>query len=315
MNYYLAPLEGITTYTFRSVFHAHYGGMEKYFTPFIASTNLSSRERNDILPEHNEGQTTIPQILAGRSEDFLKIAASIAKYGYDTVNLNLGCPAPTVVTRRRGSGMLADPDGLRGFLEDIFQHCPMKISIKTRIGIASEEEWEPILEVFKDFPMEELIIHPRFQKQGYGGKVNTESFLRAQRRFSFPICYNGDITSIDESSTDYGSLGWLKSFSPTTESVMLGRGLLMDPGMVSGENTPENFRAFHEDLLSGYTKIMSGDANTLFKMKDLWTFFSTGFEDSDKYLKAIRKATRISQYEIAVNNLFRECRFLRGTDK
>lgn len=65
---------------------------------------MSSRERNDILPEHNEGMTVIPQILTNQAEDFLSLTKELREYGYDTVNLNLGCPSGTVVAKRRGSG-------------------------------------------------------------------------------------------------------------------------------------------------------------------------------------------------------------------
>lgn len=102
MRYYLAPMEGITTWNFRRAYCKYYGGAEKYFTPFIGNRNLNSRERNDILPEHNQGMTVVPQILANRAEDFLSIAEVIASYGYPAVNLNLGCPSGTVTARKRG---------------------------------------------------------------------------------------------------------------------------------------------------------------------------------------------------------------------
>ena len=70
MNYYMAPMEGLTTYIFRNAFHQYYGGIDKYFTPFLCNRHMSSREKNDILPEHNSGMCTIPQILTNRAEDF-----------------------------------------------------------------------------------------------------------------------------------------------------------------------------------------------------------------------------------------------------
>ena len=54
---------------------------------------------------------------------------------------------------------------------------------------------------------------------------------------------------------------------------------------------------------------MSGDTNTLYKMKDLWTFLGRSFSDADRHLKKIKKADSISDYNIAVGNLFRECEF------
>ena len=140
MKYYLAPMEGLTTYHFRRVYHKYYGGVEKYFTPFLAARNLSARERADILPEHNEGMKVVPQILANRAEVFLSIAGEAAAYGYSSVNLNLGCPSGTVTARGRGAGFLKFPEQLERFLDEIFDKCPLNISVKTRIGVDNVEE-------------------------------------------------------------------------------------------------------------------------------------------------------------------------------
>lgn len=310
MKYYLAPMEGITTYNFRRAYHKYYGGTDKYFTPFIANRRLSSRERNDILPEHNEGMNTVPQILTNRAEDFLNIAESIAAYGYKTVNLNLGCPSGTVVARKRGAGFLSVPDELERFLDEIFEKCPLKISIKTRIGLEDISEWNRLLALYAKYPVDELIIHPRLQKEGYGGQVHPDAFRSAVCQLKMPLCYNGDLLCTSLSATEYGSLGWLTSRLPDVDTVMVGRGILRQPGMLTGDSSLTTLKAFHDEILEGYIKIMSGDTNTLYKMKDLWTFMSSGFAGCEKHLKKIRKAESISAYQIAVAAVFRECPYV-----
>lgn len=305
MKYYLAPMEGITTYNFRRTYHKYYGGVDKYFTPFIANRKLSSRERNDILPEHNIGMNTIPQILTNRAEDFLSIAKSISDYGYETVNLNLGCPSGTVVARKRGAGFLSIPEDLDRFLDEIYDKCPLKISIKTRIGMENLSEWDRLLAIYAKNPVEEFIIHPRLQKEGYGGQVHLDAFQAAQAYLKMPLCYNGDYVCTSSASDGYGSSGWLTSYLPDTDTVMVGRGILQNPGMLAGNHSLSTLRAFHDELLEGYIEIMSGDTNTLYKMKDLWTFMIHSFENSEKYLKKIRKATNMSEYKIAVDAIFR----------
>lgn len=309
MKYYLAPMEGITTYNFRRAYHKYYGGAEKYFTPFIANRRLNSREQNDILPEHNEGMNTVPQILTNRAQDFLDIAAALASFGYRTVNLNLGCPSGTVTARRRGSGFLGVPDELERFLDEIFAKSPVGISVKTRIGVEDLSEWDGLLALFAKYPLDELIIHPRLQREGYGGQVHPEAFQAAARSLHIPLCYNGDLTDTDTHCSRYGSLGWLLSLQPDTDTVMVGRGILQNPGLLTGDPCVTTLRAFHDELLEGYIKIMSGDTNTLYKMKDLWTFLSKGFQNPEHFLKKIRKADRISDYCLAVDALFRECSF------
>ena len=141
MKYYLAPMEGLTTYNFRRTWHKYYGGMDRYFTPFLANRHMNSRERNDVLPEHNVGMEVVPQILTNRADEFLELAEQLAGYGYKCVNLNLGCPSGTVVARNRGAGFLRIPAELEKFLDEIFEKCPLGISVKTRIGMEDVAEY------------------------------------------------------------------------------------------------------------------------------------------------------------------------------
>ena len=120
MKVYLAPLEGITGWICRNAIKECFGGFDKYFVPFIKPNqkgHFSSREKKDVMSEHNIGMDTVPQILTNNVEDFLRTAEKLREYGYEEVNLNLGCPSRTVVTKGRGAGFLADPDRLDAFLD------------------------------------------------------------------------------------------------------------------------------------------------------------------------------------------------------
>ncbi|MDE6844315.1 MAG: tRNA-dihydrouridine synthase family protein, partial [Lachnospiraceae bacterium] len=181
MMYYLAPMEGITTYIYRNAHARYFGGIDKYFTPFISDKNLAanknsvsdksmnSREIRDILPDHNAGIPLVPQVLTNHADRFLAVASKIASYGYDTVNLNLGCPSGTVTAKKRGSGFLSVPDELDAFLYEIYEKCPLKISIKTRLGVSDLSEWDRLLNIYAKYPIHELIIHTRLQQEFYTG--------------------------------------------------------------------------------------------------------------------------------------------------
>ena len=201
MQFYLAPMEGLTGYVYRNAYHKYFPAADRYFTPFITNKKMSSRERNDILPEHNEGMTVIPQILTNQAEDFLSLTKELREYGYDTVNLNLGCPSGTVVAKRRGSGLLAWPNTLDAFLDEIFSSCDCRISIKTRLGTTDTDEWEDLLTVYDKYPLEELIIHPRVQKDFYNNTPDMEAFLYAVENSRHTLCYNGDICSVEDYRT------------------------------------------------------------------------------------------------------------------
>ena len=317
MEFYLAPMEGLTGFVFRNAYQKHFGDIDTYFTPFINNKKMNYKEIKDILPEHNKGMHVVPQILTNRAEDFLAIAKELGNYGYESVNLNLGCPSGTVVTKHRGSGFLAVPEELDHFLEEIFADCPLRISVKTRIGINDAGEWERILSIYEKYPMEELIIHPRVQKDFYNNTPDMDAFLYAVENSRHTLCYNGDICSVDDykawiqkmegKDREHGS----GSTAQHTEHMMLGRGILKNPGLVGelmghAPITKDQFHAFHDDVLKGYLDVMSGERNTLFRMKELWFYFAKYFTEPEKYVKQIKKTQRVAEYRVIVDNLFRE---------
>lgn len=315
MKFYFAPMEGVTKFVLRNAQNAHFGGVDKYFAPFVVTNQngkLKHRELQDILPENNKGITLIPQILSGNANDFVNTSKVIKELGYDEINLNLGCPSGTVVTKRKGSGMLTDVEELDHFLEEIFAAEVTKISIKTRLGIENSEEFYKIMEIYNKYPMTELIIHPRVQKDFYKNTPNLTVFKDALATSKHPICYNGDLYT----PSDYNN--FIAEF-PTVDRVMLGRGVIANPGLIKEIKTgqtieKESLKAYHSELLCGYKELLSGDRNVLFKMKEVWFYLHHIFEDSEKMAKKIRKTEKMSDYEAAVATLFATKELRSGND-
>lgn len=305
MKYYLAPMEGLTTYIYRKAYHNHFHPLDKYYTPFIVphiNKDFNSREKNEILAEHNKGMNLIPQILTNNAEDFLRTANALRQFGYEEINLNLGCPSKTVVSKYRGSGFLAKPEELDRFLDTVFSRTDLKISIKTRIGKDSPDEFYELIKIYNQYPLTELIIHPRTQQDFYKNKPHLEIFSDALKLCRHIICYNGNIFT----RSDYRN--FTEQF-PSVDRIMIGRGILSNPGLIGDlkEQKPLDFRAlqsFHDEIYQSYQEIFSGSRNVLFKMKELWSYMIQLFPDSEKYAKKIRKSEKLQQYEQAVTALF-----------
>lgn len=308
MNLYLAPMEGITTHIYRNAFFKYYGGFTRYYTPFLSNKVLSTKEIRDVHPDNNPGIPLVPQILTNQSDAFLAVAKHLQDYGYTEVNLNLGCPSGTVVAKKRGAGFLDVPDQLDRFLDEIFSSCQIDISIKTRLGIESEWEWEDLLNIYKKYPIKEMIIHPRYQKEFYNGTPHRDAFSLATDILSdtsISLCYNGDIITSD----DYEQLQ--REFPNT--ACMIGRGAIANPelpGAIANVSLPEDsiktLHEFHDEILEGYRSFLSGDQPVLFKMKELWAYLKMGYGITDKMLKKIRKANRLAEYQAIMNQLFNE---------
>jgi len=113
LKYCFAPMEGLTGYLFRQVHSELFPGIDRYYIPFIAphlNGTLKNKEKTDCLPANNTGFTAVPQILSNDAPSFLRAARWLAELGCRTVDLNLGCPSPTVVTKNKGAGFLSQPD-------------------------------------------------------------------------------------------------------------------------------------------------------------------------------------------------------------
>lgn len=313
MKYYLAPMEGITGYIYRNFYEKFFHNIDKYFTPFIVpnqSTSLKTKEFRDVLPDNNKGLNIVPQILTNDSEGFINTTRKLQQLGYTEVNLNLGCPAGTVVSKNRGSGFLAKREELDRFLDEIYKMDDVKISIKTRIGKDSPEEFYELIKIYNKYPLEELIIHPRTQKDFYGNTPNLDVFKDALSLGNTSICYNGDIFTVEDNKKI------IQTF-PEVDKLMLGRGILANPGLMNEiQNntfiTKEVLKDFHDEVLNNYIDLFSEDKNAMYRMKELWGYMIYMFSDNKKYAKKIKKAQKLSDYNDAVSRLFEEQQIIEG---
>ena len=341
MDIYFAPLEGITGFAYRNVHRQFFGDqIDKYFSPFAAPNythHFKTREREDIEPANNEGLRLVPQILTNRAEDFLWAAEEMFTMGYREINLNLGCPMPTVVKKGRGSGQLGDLDALDLFLEQICEGMEkiagpldaetnaetnavenaeinaekkaeentgikIRFTVKTRIGLESASRAAALLEIYNRYPIAELTVHPRTQRDLYGGKPDLETFSLFLEQSVHPVVYNGDIFSL----SDYEKI--CVRF-PECHAVMLGRGLIANPALArelkgGAPLQMEELRLFHDAVYESLRKTLPGQAPLLGKMKELWFYMGRNFTGADRCLKEIKKAKNEIQYRAAVRTLF-----------
>lgn len=305
MNIYSAPLEGITGSVFRTAQNKYFGGITKYFAPFITPTEkgkLSVKIQNDLAPQFNQNQYTVPQILTDNSDGFLFMCKVLEdKYGYTEFNLNLGCPSGTVVSKGRGSGFLIYTDKLDRFLNDIYK-SNYTISIKTRIGKESPEEFYKLNEIFNRYPVSELIIHPRTRSDMYKNTPNLDIFKYAVENSKHKLCYNGDIFTYN----DY--LKFTDNFK-NTDTIMLGRGLLINPAfpleiLYNKKADKQSLRDFFFEVMDNYSNILSGDTPVMYKMKELSIYLTQNFKDCEKIAKKLKKAKKITDFKSALYELF-----------
>lgn len=301
MRYYFAPLEGLTDSIYRKLHHTYFPGIDRYYTPFFSPTvhrSLTSKETRELPIADTLDFDVVPQLLTKNADDFLWMAQQCRDRGYREVNLNLGCPSGTVTAKGKGSGMLTDPDALDAFLYAVFSSAPLEISVKTRLGFASAEEFPALLKIFNRYPIKELIVHPRVRSAFYNGDVDMDAFRYCVENSRAPLCYNGNLCSVEQ----------IKVFSknyPQVDAVMLGRGLIADPGMLTpGGTDVKKLTAFYDALLEAYLDAFGGSRNAMFRLKENWRYLICKFEGSEKLAKRLRKTTDLSEYKAVTRVIF-----------
>jgi tRNA-dihydrouridine synthase B len=305
----LAPILGHTDYVFRNAITRWFKGIDLCYTPFLTSVKGScvrNSHLTDILPKHNKSVRIVPQILGKDPDEFLVMANQIHDMGYVAVNWNLGCPYPMVVNKRRGAGLLPYPEIIREFLSKVMPNLKSAISIKMRLGKSHSDEAIPVLNVLNDFPVQEVIIHPRTALQMYSGTPDLESFEKCLSVSRHPVVYNGDIVDLRSFQSVANRFQGISNF-------MIGRGLAMNPAlaeMIKGgtNKIPEDFfkrlYRFHEDVLRNYRELSSGHLVLLGQMKQLWWYLSYSLKEREESLKRIQRTKTMSDYRQVVEDVF-----------
>ena len=311
MNYYVAPMEGLTDRVWRQAHQKWFGAPDiqnapaRYYAPFLSPPEnrvLIKKKMAELVPEANPGLPVIPQLLAKDGALAAWMIGELRKLGYTEVNLNIGCPAGTVTAKGKGSGMLRDLDKLDAFLDAVFSQADGPISVKTRLGYETPEEFRTLLEIYNRYPISELTIHPRVMRQLYRGQADREAFAKAFPQCKMPVCYNGDVTTPEQ-------LHALEAEFPALSGIMVGRGIIADPAlfrqaMGGAPASKKELRGYLDDLFHGYTELFGSAGCAISRMKGHWFYLIRKFEGSDKLEKQLKKLREPWEYEVTVNQIF-----------
>jgi tRNA-dihydrouridine synthase len=307
-------MEGLTDRVWRNA-HARFFGTEaansagvRYYAPFITPPQEQiwiAKKMADLLPEHNPCAAPVPQLLSRDAAATIWMIDELRRRGIEEINLNFGCPSGTVTAKGKGAGMLRDPGALDEFLYQIFAHCAGPISVKTRLGVASAEEFGAILRVYNKYPISELIVHPRVQKQLYRGVPDRAAFEKALEDCQMPVCYNGDVCT----PAQLAEWDAFAAQNPRLEAVMVGRGIVADPALLRKAHggapaDKAELRAFMDALYEGYAEAFGSRAAALNRMKGVWYYTIRLFDGYEKLEKQLRKLHEPWEYESTVGQIF-----------
>lgn len=306
---HFAPLQGYTDAIYRQA-HAHiFGGIASYYTPFVRIEHGDFRRKDvrELEAENNRGVVLTPQLIASTPETILHILSLFIEKGYQEVDINLGCPFPTLAKRHNGAGLLPYPDEVKALLSAALEsHPDIRFSVKMRLGWEDAAECMALLPLLNSLPLSHITMHPRLGKQQYKGEVDLEAFQRFYAECEKPLVYNGDLLTLDD-------IERIESRFPRLAGLMIGRGLLANPALaieyqqgepLSPQAMMEKIRLLHADVFSQYGNLLEGgEQQLLTKMRTFWEYL---LPDGDrKAKKVIHKTSKLSNYQAAVSNLLR----------
>jgi tRNA-dihydrouridine synthase B len=304
---YLAPIQGFTDFVYRSAYSEVFSDMDAFFIPYITvkDNQLPKKYNKEILPQNNPQNKVIPQVLVKDTSEIIFLSKILEDFGYSEINLNLGCPYPMATNRGKGSGLLPYPEKIKIILESFFEHSNLKLSVKLRAGLISTEEIEKIIPILNQFPLTEVILHPRVAKQLYKGIILESAFEFASQNAKHRLVYNGDIFELSDFIAT-------KQKFPETNDWMLGRGVLSNPFLPSEINglqfSPDEkwnkLNEFHQLVLENYSEVMDNPGNVLNKMVQFWSYFSYNFPNQKKVFKSIKKSKNLGIFNLEVKKAF-----------
>ncbi|OPZ92625.1 MAG: putative tRNA-dihydrouridine synthase [Firmicutes bacterium ADurb.Bin419] len=308
MSLFLAPIQGMTVAGYRNAYARHFGGIDAYYSPFIATSEVNKVNNlllKDILPECNEPSVKlVPQLLGNDGTQFKAFACAISDLGYNEINWNIGCPYPTVTSKKKGSGILPYPEMIKKVLDIACSDNSYLITVKMRLGWDNPEEGIFVMKALNEYPLGGVIIHARTGVQMYTGSVDTDSFESLAASCKHEITYNGDIFT-------YDNFLRISSRFPSVKNFMLGRGALIDPFLpsyIKGKTVPsankiEKLREFHDDIFNYYQDKLSGEKHLCDKMKEFWHYMHVHIDKDGKFMKKIKKCHRTSEYLALVDKI------------
>lgn len=281
-DFCLAPVRGLTDHGFRRIFADYFAGLDRAMAPFVTTVEghrIKPSHLKDLSGWQREKLPLVPQVLGNDPAQLDVILLELRGRGFRAVNLNAGCPHPGVIAHGHGAALLGNFETFRAMLDVGTRRFPGAFSVKLRLGIQDGDNIGALAALCGDYPLAEVILHPRTAAQRYDGVVDLDGFFRFVSQCRHPVVYNGDIT-------DREGFQRLRSLFPEVKSWMIGRGLFRNPflaaelrGTVPGGGPSSgglaHVGAFMLELWRDYRGVMT-TKNALGRIKNLCRSMQNG---------------------------------------
>ena len=207
------------------------GGYDWCVTEFVRVTDsvLPDRAFRRISPELNQDAKTDSgtpvrlQLLGSDPQRLAENAARAAALNPFGIDLNFGCPTPTVFKHRGGAALLDEPELLHQIVSEVRAAVPlaMPVTAKIRLGIRDTSRTLDCVRALESAGAAELVVHARTKEDGYRPEVRWEWLAHVREAVQLPVIANGEVWSVAD---------WTRCQAVSgCADVMIGRGAVADP--------------------------------------------------------------------------------------
>ncbi len=293
----LAPMEGVTHPTFRHILAA-LGGIDLVCTEFVRITDSPIGRRHlERQVVRSPGARLSVQVMGKNLENLSEATRIVVGAGADVVDLNVGCPAPTVVRKGVGSAMLKDPELLFRAVQALRSHSKGPVSAKMRAGFDDADGAVQLATVMQAAGADFVTVHPRRRSDFYRGVADWRIIAALKAELRIPVVGNGDVWYAADALRMRRETG--------CDAVMIGRGAVRNPWIfqqieaLSQGLSPvcpngADAAAYLEGVVRIYREEFSPRA-ALGQIKELLRYFGRILDDGGAFLKSALRAQTLDQ--------------------
>ena len=241
MQLILAPMQGLVDDVMRDLL-TRIGGFDECVSEFVRITHTVHSRATWLkyVPEIAHANRTpagtpcTVQLLGSDAENMAVNALEAVRFGADKIDLNFGCPAPTVNKHKGGAVLLKEPDLIYHIVRTLRQRLPQHIPLtaKMRLGYEDKSLALECASAIENGGAYALTVHARTKVEGYEPPAHWEWVRKIRDAVSIPVTANGDVFSLQ----DYLDIKTVSG----CDSVMLGRGAVIRPDLARQIKQYEN---------------------------------------------------------------------------
>jgi nifR3 family TIM-barrel protein len=304
----LAPMAGITDTVFRR-FIREMDGCGLLMTEFTSAdgvTRKKDKKAQRFLNFYEDEHPISSQLFGSNPESLAEAARIVEGFGFDLVDLNLGCPAKKVVKCNGGSGLLRELPVIQKIFESVRAAVKIPFTVKFRAGWSEADlVFRELAKMAEGCGLDAVAMHARTREQGYSGQAQWQWIAELKSLVSIPVIGNGDIRTPEDARAMVAETG--------CDGVMIGRAAASNPWIfrqISQYTATGNYdvasRADRYEMIRRYfgMLIAEGLPDATGKMKQFASWFTHGVEGGAKLRKAIYEAKSPEEIVGAVDVFF-----------